>query len=227
MNIPVPQQAFTGRLPPGTTQGAQNFARYAWTLEMFERAIELGLFGEFNRLELIHGELVPKIEDDWLPVGEGGRLVNAKGVKHETVRNAILNFWFRRLPDDLSIASEPGWRPKPDVYLEPDILIFDAACSYPDIPVSAVRLLVEVAHSSLKTDLGLRASIAAGLGVHEYWVIDAASLTVHCFGGPVDGAYTDVTKHGPSKTVIPSRAPALAVRMGDIVRQPKNDSDAG
>src|SRR6185503_803587 len=92
-----------------TTQAAEGVPRLRWTLDQFERLIELGIFGKDDRIELIRGELVP---------------MAAKCNRHELARDELMNWIMRRLPGTLRLSSEIGWRPPDaDTYVEPDLLI--------------------------------------------------------------------------------------------------------
>ena len=92
-----------------TTQAAEGVPRLCWSLAEFDRLTELGIFAEDDRIELIGGELVP---------------MQAKGARHELVKTKLLNWFMRRLPEDLELTVELGWRPGGDMYLEPDIVIY-------------------------------------------------------------------------------------------------------
>jgi Uma2 family endonuclease len=92
-----------------TTQVADGVPRMRWTLAEFERLIEVGILTEEDRVELIQGELVP---------------MAAKGNGHELVRDEIMDWMIRRLPETFRLSSEIGWRPpEADTYVEPDLLI--------------------------------------------------------------------------------------------------------
>lgn len=47
------------------------------------------------------------------------------------------------------------------------------------LPLEAVKLLVEVADSTLAQDMGLKAALYAGAGVPEYWIADVNARTIH------------------------------------------------
>ncbi|QYU69486.1 Uma2 family endonuclease [Leptolyngbya sp. 15MV] len=55
---------------------------------------------------------------------------------------------------------------------EPDIVITDAPEGEGILPLDAAKLVIEVADSTLATDLGLKADLYAAAGVPEYWVVD-------------------------------------------------------
>jgi Uma2 family endonuclease len=189
----------------GTTQAAEGFPRLKWTLEEFERLSELGFFGgidsERERIELVDGELVP---------------MNAKGARHELVRDEILNYFMRRLPNDVRLRSEPGWRPGGDVYLEPEMILCPEGFSPTTVPASEVLLLIEVADTSLRYDESVKARIYARHGVREYWVVNARTLETHVHRDPTPKGYRSIVSVGPTDTLTPHLLPALAVSLGRL-----------
>ena len=201
MNKLVSQSEFQLPVAPQSTQGAQDWQRLHWTLEKLDKATELGLFGEFDHIELIGGELVP---------------MAAKGNRHERIRHEIAKWLRRKLPDNLDMETELGWRPGSGTYLEPDILIFNADSSVPEVLPLQVKLLIEVAHSSLNNDLGPRAVVMAALGVRSYWVVNAVTLDVRAHDDLTGHRYTRIVDHGPADLVTPPLVPELALRMADL-----------
>lgn len=188
-----------------TTQAADGFPRLKWTLEEFERLSELGFFGGIDgpreRLELIDGDLVP---------------MNAKGIRHERVRGRLTLYLSRLLPVELAVYGEPGWRPGGARYLEPEIIICDIAHDPSTVPPAEVLLLIEVADSSLKFDSSVKANIYATLGVAEYWVIDANTLSTRIHLAPTPDGYTHATDHPSTATLAPFKLPSLTLRLADL-----------
>lgn len=196
------------RLPKAqheTTQAADGLPRLKWTLEEFERLSELGFFGgadrERERLELVAGELLP---------------MHAKGRRHERVRGELFYCLSEMLPTGFRIFGEPGWRPRGDLYLEPEMLICKSGVHPDEAPPSDVLLLIEVADSSLVYDTGLKANIYASLGVREYWVVNAKTLETTVHLAPNEQRYEQVATVAPSETLTPHLLPALAVSLGAL-----------
>lgn len=54
-----------------------------------------------------------------------------------------------------------------------------------------VALVVEVAHTSLDRDLGLKRARYAAAGILHYWVVNTADRVTYIFGCPVDRDYLD------------------------------------
>jgi Uma2 family endonuclease len=185
-----------------TTQACEGVPRLRWTLAEFERLIDLGIFTEEDRIELIQGELVP---------------MAAKGNRHELVRDELMNWMMERKPATLRLSSEIGWRPPgADTYVEPDLLICPRALKGVTVAPAEVLLAIEVAHSSLRFDTTIKARLYAGLGVRDYWVIDAETLTTRVHREPSASGYASVVEVPPGETLVPLLAAPLAVRLADL-----------
>src|SRR5262245_41241225 len=192
----------TGPRARPTTQVADGVPRMRWTLAEFERLIEVGILTEDDRVELIQGELVP---------------MAPKGNRHELVRDEIMNWMIRRLPETLLLSSEIGWRPpEADTYVEPDVLVCPRSFKGVTVPPAEVLLAIEVAHSSLKFDSTTKATLYAALGVRDYWVVDAQTLRTRLHREPSANGYASVVEVPPSETLVPLLAAPLAVRLGDL-----------
>ena len=185
-----------------TTQAAEGVPRLRWTLSEFERLTEFGIFSEDDRIELIDGELVP---------------MAPKGNRHELVRDELQNWMMRRLPEFLRLSSEIGWRPPgAGTYVEPDILICPYIIKAVTAPASEVLLAIEVSHSSLSFDTTTKARLYASLGVRDYWVIDADTLTARVHREPSAAGYTKVFNIAPNDTAVPLLIPELTVKLADL-----------
>ena len=198
----IARELRTGPKMRPTTQVADGVPRMRWTLAEFERLIEVGILTEDDRIELIQGELVP---------------MAPKGNRHELVRDEIMDRMIRQLPVDLRLSSEIGWRPPDaDTYVEPDLLICPRSFKGPTVPPAEVLLAIEIGHSSLRFDSTTKAKLYAALGVREYWVVDAQTLTTRVHREPSADGYGTVTKVPPSEALVPLLAAPLAVRLADL-----------
>ena len=131
------------------------------TVEEFEALGGAEGWDEDTRVELLDGEVV------WMsPINDP----HAGGV------NRLNRLFTRRYTDDVALVSiqnpiriERYDEPQPDVVLlrpRPDF--YATATPTP----ADILLLVEVADTTLRTDLGRKARIYASGGVTEYWVVD-------------------------------------------------------
>lgn len=188
-----------------TTQTADGLPRLRWSLAEFERLSDLGFFGGGDgpreRVELVEGEILP---------------MHAKGGRLEWVRSELLHALTQRLSDDFRCYSEPGWRPGGDLYLEPEIVVCRSGFRPSTVPPSDVLLLIEVADTSLAYDLGLKARIYAGLGVAEYWVVDARTLETHVHVSPGRDGYANRSVVQPEALLAAALLPALELSLGEL-----------
>jgi Uma2 family endonuclease len=185
-----------------TTQAAEGVPRLRWTLAGFERLIELGIFTEDDRIELIEGELVP---------------MAAKGNRHELVRDELLNWMMDHKPASVRISAEIGWRPPgADTYVEPDFLLCPRALKGVSVAPGDVLLAIEVSHSSLRFDTTIKANLYARLGVRDYWVVDAETLAARVHREPAEQGYGSVSEVPATEALTPLFVPALALKLADL-----------
>jgi Uma2 family endonuclease len=185
------------------TQAAEGWPRWRWTLDEFERFIEMGIFGEDDRVELIGGEIVP---------------MSPKGNFHETMRAFLADHLSRTVPQDFIVLQEFGWRPDGAQYIEPDILIVERSADIVGTTGNDVLLLVEVASSSEEFDLTTKALTYARLGVREYWVVNAKSGLTHVHREPGDGGYATRAEVAADGTLTALLIDGLTLRIADIRR---------
>jgi Uma2 family endonuclease len=57
------------------------------------------------------------------------------------------------------------------------------------MPLTKVRLLIEVSDSTLNIDLGRKADLYAKHGIPEYWVVDIEGKRILRHSGPGEGGY--------------------------------------
>ena len=155
------------------------------TVHDYYRMAEVGLLYPDDRTELIEGEII-----DMPPIGDRHadvvrvltkRLIRAVGDSAEVSS---------QLPVRLSLRSEP----------QPDFAILKAKQDgYRKHPQPRdVLLLIEVSDSTLRYDLGKRASLYAMHGIPEYWVFDLQHNPVWRHRMPKGREYTqrDEAKEG-------------------------------
>ncbi len=185
-----------------STQAAEGLPRRRFTVADVEAMVAAGLMDEDERVELIGGELVP---------------MSAKGNRHEMVKAALLDRWFRVRPDDCRLIPETTFRLSEDTYLEPDVVIYDRAKGLRGLSGDNVLLVVEIADSSLRYDTGRKAAFYASFGVRELWVIDAVRLETRVFRDPTSDGYRDTRSVSACDTILPVVAAVVfALRLHDL-----------
>lgn len=141
-----------------------------FTSAEFIRIAHSGGFGDL-RLELRQGWIV-EMSPQHVPHA------GLKADIYDELRDAL-----KRIGSSLKIMSEvsidfaEGFQPLPD------IVIWDPALAPADLdgplPAKAVKLVVEVAASTLADDLGAKAMEYAAAGLAEYWVADVTARMLY------------------------------------------------
>jgi len=163
------------------------------SVEDVYKMVEVGILGEYDRVELEQGVLV-----EMVPVG----------IEHEDVAS-WLNALFARA------ASEP-WQVRVQStflvgggFLLPDVMLVSPRRG--EAP-STAHLVIEIAQSSHARDRE-KAGHYATADVPDYWIVDLPGRSVTVHRGPLAGAYRQVETYGDGQTVTPllSGAPAVDV----------------
>jgi Uma2 family endonuclease len=184
------------------TSAAEGLPRRRFTVAEVEAMVVAGVMEEDERVELIGGELVP---------------MSPKGNQHEVVKTALLARWYRASPGDILLTPETTFRLSEDTYLEPDVVIYSRTDGLRGLTGSNVLLVVEIADSSLRYDIGRKAALYASFGVRELWVIDAVRLTTRVFREPGTEGYRATQEFGAGDQLTPLMAPeAFTLRLDEL-----------
>jgi Uma2 family endonuclease len=164
----------------------------------YERLADLGFFKD-ERVELLDGVIVKMT-----PIGEPH---NA----YEALLNELL---VKAVPPNLIVRPQCSF-PLSDISEpQPDLAIVERK------PIgeepSRALLIVELADSSLKKDLGLKAKLYAAAGVADYWVVDLKAMTIDVHRRPVGTRFTDVQRFDRASRVQALLVPEIVVCLEDL-----------
>ena len=185
---------------------ADSVSRHRFSVAQYREMIQHGIFAEDEPIEFIRGEVVRK-----MPIG------NARAAVVKNL-NRLLS---ARLPADLlvsiqdPIATEDS-EPEPDVA----ILKFSDDFYASRRPVAMdVRLLIEVADSSLAFDREIKGSVYAAAGVIEYWIVNLNNATIEVYLDPqVDEArYATARTVSAGDVLIPRAIPSLTLKVEELL----------
>jgi Uma2 family endonuclease len=112
---------------------------------------------------------------------------------------------------ELSVLSDISVRLSDHDVPEPDIAVTDAPEGDGILPLESVKLLIEVADSTLAQDMGLKAALYAGAGVPEYWVVDVNARVIHQMWSPVGEAYAKRREMVFEQEVAAATIPELTI----------------
>jgi len=175
------------------------------TVEEFNALAETEGWDEDTRVELLDGEVV------WMsPIND----------PHAGCVNRLTRLFTRRYRDDLALVAvqnpiriERYDEPQPDIaLLQPQPDFYAHATATP----ADVLLLIEVADTTLRTDLGRKARIYASGGVSEYWVVDLNNRVLYVHRSPERGSYAERQVLAPGERVAPGFAPHIEVEVREV-----------
>ena len=148
-----------------------------WSVEEYHRMLAAGILRD-RRVELLGGEIVEMSPETPLHYVTAKR--DAKYLETLLAGKAEVRF---NGPITL-----PDSEPEPDIAIVrlPDTAYLDRHPGPEDI-----FWIIEVANTSLKKDLDLKAAIYAAAGILEYWVLDLANQRVTVFRQPQAGQYLE------------------------------------
>ncbi len=186
---------------PHHTRAAEGWDRRAFTVEEIWAMTRAGILDESAPFELWEGELVP---------------MNAKHNRHEIWKRALAKLLYRGLPDDIAVAIEPSLYLSDVTFLEPDVLIHPAAVLPVEVRGPDVLLAIEVADSSVRRDLTVKARLCARYGVAHHWVLGAENRRAHLLSAPTpDGYATTAVVESDGEVTLPFD-PALVIRLAEL-----------
>ncbi len=130
--------------------------RRRFTSAEVERMVQVGILSKDDHVELIRGELI-----------EMGK----QGKAHWRAVQALVNWFARRIPADVSMASQGPLRLADGEEPEPDLFLFPTGMDVNDVRGRDVILAVEIADSSFSKDRDIKAPLYAEHSVREYWIV--------------------------------------------------------
>jgi Uma2 family endonuclease len=158
------------------------------TVEQYHEMIAAGILTEDNRIELLEGWLVEKMTKNNLHIyvnEEAAALLRALNISGWTI--------YSQQPIALD-DSEP----------EPDICIVRGKRSdylRHKADADAVGLVIEISHTTLMQDRGLKQRIYARAGIPVYWIINLVDRQVEVYTRPGDEGYTTRTNYAGGEAV--------------------------
>lgn len=178
-------------------------ATRSWTRAEYERAVDRGVLDEDDPVELLDGELL-------FMSPENPRHIATTDLIVDRLRRVFGRGFVIRVQHPLAL----GERSLP----EPDVAVVagkprDFLQAHPTMAL----LVVEVADSSLRRDLGRKARAYARAGIADYWVADVRRRMLHVHREPTTEGYQRVTKLGVRNSVRPVARPRSRIKVSDLI----------
>ena len=179
--------------------------RRRFTLTEWDAMVEAGIFDEDERIELIEGEILCMA-----PIG----------ILHAWVVTRLNNWFSRRLPETMLVRVQDPIHLPEHSEPEPDLVIVPAHLaeqgSRHPIP-DDIRLLIEVASSSLGFDREIKLPLYAAAGISEVWIVDIDGQRVLVYRAPRRGRYAEQRVVERGGTLTPLAFPELTLTLDDVL----------
>lgn len=184
---------------------AVELTRRRFTADEYLAMVEAGILREDDRVELIDGDIVAMT-----PIGWRHGVVVSRLNYHLVTRFDRRAVVQSQSSHRLDFMSEP----------QPDFVVLawrdDFYAAGPRPGADAVLFVVEVADSSLRYDLTVKAGLYARHGIREYWVVDVTEDTVIRHTEPVGGEYRRVEHIPPESPFAPIALPDVTLTLADV-----------
>lgn len=170
--------------------------RLRFSVDEYYKMYELGLLKDFERSEIIDGELISQM-------GIGDR--------HAAVVNFLSRFFIKGVSDDVMVSVQNPLRlndfdePEPDIVLA-DLTKYDGK-RHPR-PVETL-IVVEVSDTSLRYDRDTKLPLYAEAEIPEVWIVNLQNNLVEVHQNPTVGIYQTVKIYRPGEAVESSVLPEL------------------
>jgi len=179
--------------------------RLRFTVDEYYRMIELGMLKDYEKAEIIEGELIRK-----MTIGD----------RHAAIVNFLTRFFVKNVSDDILVSVQNPVRlsdynePEPDVTLA-DLQKYDGK-RHPQ--PSEIILIVEVSDSTLKYDRDVKLALYAEAEIPEVWIVNLPNDIIEVHQKPSVGIYqlAKIFKRGEilSSEVLPDLSIAAAEILG-------------
>lgn len=180
--------------------------RLGFTVAEVRAMVKAGILEEGGRYELLDGEIVP---------------MQAHNPPHMRLKRWIFKELERLVGRTHWVDSEPTF------YLEgfanrgarsftaPDVIVYPLGLAPEAVKGADCDLLIEVASTTQKKDLGRKAALYAQHGVRDYWVCDTSAGVTIIHREPTASGYGSVTRIAFSEAAASLLLPGVTLRMSD------------
>jgi Uma2 family endonuclease len=174
--------------------------------EEYLRMGEAGVFAPEARLELIEGEII-----EMAPIHP----------PHAGLVNKLTRLFVQRAGDRAVVAVQNPAVISSRSVPQPDLALLaprtdDYAGAHPE--PADVHLMVEVADSTLRFDLRIKAPLYARCGIRELWVVDVNERAIHVFLEPGEGGYRSASIATAGQRVECRALPWVAIEVDELFR---------
>jgi Uma2 family endonuclease len=178
--------------------------RLRFTVDDYYKMIELGILKDYEKAEIIEGELIKK-----MPIGD----------RHAFAVDRLTRFFIKNVSDNVLVRVQNPLRlsefdePEPDLLLA-DLTKFDGKRHpLPD----EVILVVEVSDTTVKYDRDKKLPLYAEAKIPEVWIVNLPNEIIEAHTKPNVGLYQMVKIFGRGETITTDLLPDLTLPTDEIL----------
>lgn len=186
------------------TQNYPQPRRLRFSVDDYYKMIEMGMIEDYEKSEIIDGEMVPKM---------------SIGDKHAWIVDLLTRFFILNLPENIFVRNQNPLRLSDFDEPEPDIVLTDVN-RYDDRrhPRPADTLLViEVADASLQYDRNDKLPLYARAEIPEVWIVNIPDNLIEVHQEPSVGIYQITKIFRPGESIVSKALPDLNLSVNDIL----------
>jgi len=178
--------------------------RLRFSVDDYYKMIEMGMIEDYEKSEIIDGEMVPK-----MTIGD----------RHAWVVDALFKYFIKNLPDNILVRGQNPLRLSDFDEPEPDLVLADltkiVGKRHPR--ANEVLLIVEVADASLRYDRDKKLPIYAEAEIPEVWIVNLPKNVVEVHNDPAVGIYQHAKIFKLEDIVESSVLPEFKLRASEIL----------
>ena len=179
--------------------------RRPFSVEDYDRMVEVGILGKEDRVELIEGEIL-----EMSPIGD--RHAACVDRAAALLLPPLVGESIVRIQGPIRLGDYS--KPQPDLIL----LRYDRGFFAARGPVTRdAYLVIEVSDSSIRYDRGPKLRVYAMHGVHEVWIEDLTTDTLLVFRNPTGNIYRSELTFKPGDSISPHAFPQLVLSVSSLL----------
>lgn len=178
--------------------------RLRFSVDDYYKMYELGLLRDFEKSEIIDGELIKKM---------------SIGDKHAWVVDFLNRFFILRLPETFRVRIQNPLRlndftePEPDIVLT-DLTKYDGK-RHPR-PAETI-LAIEVSDTTVRYDRGIKLPLYASAEIPEVWIINLPDNLVEVYQNPEFGLYQTTTLFRFGDIITSQQLPDISLNVSELL----------
>ena len=176
---------------------------YRWSREAYDRAVDAGVFGPDDRIELIDGEIVG---------------MTPQGSRHAAAVIMVAKVVERAFGGGCHVRPQTPLAVGPDSEPEPDVAVVEGAPGdYLDAHPTAALLVVEVSDDSLRRDRTVKQQLYARHDIADYWIVALPDARLEVHREPAADGYRSITIYHRGDSVAPLARPRAIIAVDDLL----------